>query len=171
MLAVDATVSITRAGIFSLSFALPAGMDVESISGQAMSHWTELKTEAGRIITIHLRDRTEGQQQFFHQPHWPRSESDQRVDLAADRSPRGQQATSGTYLMVLAEQGMHLQVTTREGVAQLDPQKSGIKQKGVLAFRVLQTPWRLVVDVEQVDPWVQVTTLQLTPLSPRPRSR
>ena len=53
---------------------------------------------------------------------------------------------------------MRLQVTTREGVTQLDPQKSGIKQKGVLAFRVLQTPWNLALDIEQVDPWVQVTS-------------
>src|SRR4029434_450209 len=40
------------------------------------------------------------------------------------------------------------------------PQKSGIKQKGVLAFRILQTPWNLAFDVEQVDAWVQVTSLQ-----------
>ena len=45
-------------------------------------------------------------------------------------------------------------------MTQLDPQKSGIKQKGVLAFRILQTPWNLALDVEQVDPWVQVTSLQ-----------
>jgi hypothetical protein len=55
---------------------------------------------------------------------------------------------------------MRLQVATREGVTQLDPQKSGIRQKGVLAFRVLQTPWQLALDIEQVDPWIQVTGLQ-----------
>jgi hypothetical protein len=65
----------------------------------------------------------------------------------------------GTFVVV-PEQGMRLQVTTREGITQLDPQKSGIKQKGVLAFRILQTPWNLALDVEQVDPWVQVTSLQ-----------
>src|SRR6202012_1311880 len=64
LLAVEATVDITRAGIFRLSFALPTGMDVESISGQSLSHWTESKTDAGRIITLHLRGRTEGRQQF-----------------------------------------------------------------------------------------------------------
>ncbi|HEY3900482.1 MAG TPA: hypothetical protein VGM54_17875 [Chthoniobacter sp.] len=158
LLAVDATVNITRAGIFSLSFALPAGMDVESISGQAMSHWTELKTEAGRIITMHLRGRTEGQQQFSISLAGPGVKTAKAL-TAPQIVLREAGKQRGTYLMA-PEQGMHLQVTTREGVAQLDPQKSGIKQKGVLAFRVLQTPWRLVVDVEQVDPWVQVTTLQ-----------
>src|SRR5437016_10435667 len=55
---------------------------------------------------------------------------------------------------------MRLQGATRDGVTQLDRQRSGIRQKGVLAFRVLQTPWILALDIEQVDPWVQVTSLQ-----------
>src|SRR5439155_8616782 len=64
VLAANATVDITRAGIFRLSFLMPAGFDVESISGPALSHWTELKTEAGRVITLHLNGKTEGRQQF-----------------------------------------------------------------------------------------------------------
>ena len=55
---------------------------------------------------------------------------------------------------------MRLQVATREGVTALDPQKAGIRQKGVLAFRLLQPEWRLGLDLEQVDAWVQVTSLQ-----------
>ncbi len=55
---------------------------------------------------------------------------------------------------------MRLQIVTREGYTQLDPQKSGIRQKGVLAFRALQAPARLTLDIEQVDPWVQVTGWQ-----------
>ena len=55
---------------------------------------------------------------------------------------------------------MRLQVASRDGVTQLDPQKSGIPQKGVLAFRVLQTPANLSLTIEQVDPWIQVTSLQ-----------
>src|SRR5205814_1774357 len=64
VLAANATADITRAGIFRLSFLLPAGLEVESISGAALSHWTELKTDAGRVITLHLRGKTEGQQQL-----------------------------------------------------------------------------------------------------------
>jgi len=158
VLAVDGSVEITRAGIFGLSFALPAGMDVESISGQAVSHWTELKTDAGRIITIHLRGRTEGRQQLAVSLTGPGMKA-AKAWTAPQLLFREASKQRGTYLMV-PEQGMHLQITTREGVTQLDPQKSGIKQKGVLAFRVLQTPWNLVLDVEQVDPWVQVTSLQ-----------
>src|SRR2546430_12706647 len=55
---------------------------------------------------------------------------------------------------------MQLQAATLDGVSQLDPQRAGIRQKGVLAFRVLQAPWNLALRIEQVDAWVQVTSLQ-----------
>ena len=47
----------------------------------------------------------------------------------------------------------------------MDLQKSGIKQKGVLAFRVLQAPSSLSVHIERVDPWIQVTSLEQATLS------
>lgn len=61
---------------------------------------------------------------------------------------------------MVPEQGMRLQVGARDGVTQLDPQKSGIQQKGVLVFRLLQAQWALALDLEQVDAWVQLTSLQ-----------
>ena len=158
VLAVNATVDITRAGIFRLSFALPAGMDVESVAGKALSHWTELKSDAGRIITMHLRGRTEGRQEFAISLNGPGMKA-QKAWTAPKLIFREASKQRGTFVVV-PEQGMRLQVTTRDGITQLDPQKSGIKQKGVLAFRILQTPWNLALDVEQVDPWVQVTSLQ-----------
>ncbi|MDB6152734.1 MAG: hypothetical protein JWL90_1187 [Chthoniobacteraceae bacterium] len=158
LLAVNATVEITRAGIFKLSFTLPAGMDVESISGKALSHWTESKTDTGRIITLHLRGRTEGQQQFAIALTGPGVKAAKGF-IAPQLTFRETSKQRGTFLIV-PEQGLRLQISKRDGITQLDPQKSGIKQKGVLAFRVLQTPWNLALDIEQVDPWVQVTTLQ-----------
>jgi hypothetical protein len=158
ILGTTASVDITRAGIFRLSFVLPALFDVESISGPALSHWTELNTEAGRIVTLHLNSKTEGQQQFV-------------ITLAGAgiKATRGwivpqvvvREASKqrGTLLLV-PEQGLRLQVAAAEGLTQLDPQKSGIKQKGVLGFRILQTPCSLNLDIEQVDPWIQVASLQ-----------
>jgi hypothetical protein len=158
VLAADATVNITRAGIFRLSFVMPAGFDVESISGSALSHWTELKSDAGRVITLHLGGKTEGQQQFAISLAGPgvKATNAWTVPQLVLREAAKQQGT----LLLVPEQGMRLQVVTRDGVTQLDPQKSGIRQKGVLAFRVIQTPWNLALGIEQVDPWIQVTSLQ-----------
>jgi hypothetical protein len=158
VLGVNATVEVTRAGIFRLSFLLPEGLEVEAVSGEAMSHWTELKTEAGRVITLHLKGKTEGQQAFAVTLAGPGMK---RANGWAVPQFKFREATKQQgQLVVVPEQGMRLQVATMEGTTQLDPQKAGIRQKGVLAFRLLQNQWRVTLDLEQVDAWVQVTSLQ-----------
>jgi len=158
VLATTADVTITRAGIFKLSFLMPPGFDVESITGAALSHWTELKTGAGRVITLNLTGKTDGQQQFIITLSGAgvKTAASWAVPQVSLREAGKQRGT----LLVVPEQGMRLEAATREGVTQLDPQKSGVRQKGVLAFRILETPWRLALDIEQVDPWIQVTSLQ-----------
>jgi hypothetical protein len=158
ILATTATVDITRAGIFRLSFVLPALFDVESIGGPALSHWTELHTEAGRIVTLHLNSKTEGQQQFVITLAGAGIKATRgwTVPQVVVREASKQRGT----LLLVPEQGLRLQVAVAEGLTQLDPQKSGIKQKGVLGFRILQSPCSLNLDIEQVDPWIQVTSLQ-----------
>jgi hypothetical protein len=158
VLAVNANVSVTRAGIFRLSFVMPAGFDVESITGSALSHWTESKGEDGRIITLHFPGKTDGQQQFAISLAGPgvSATNTWSVPQVILREASKQLGT----LLIVPEQGMRLQVTSRDGVTELDPQKAGIPQKGVLAFRLLQTPVNLSLDVAQVEPWIQVTSLQ-----------
>ena len=158
VLASTANVNITRAGIFKLSFVMPPGFDVDTISGAALSQWTELKTDAGRIITLNLSGETEGEQQFNISLSGPgvKATNEWIVPQIILRESGKQRGT----LLVVPEQGMRLQAVTLDGVSQLDPQKSGISQPGVLAFRVSQSPWNLALDIEQVDPWVQVTSLQ-----------
>ena len=152
VLASTANVTITRAGIFKLSFVLPAGFDVESISGAALSHWTELKTDAGRVITLNLTGKTDGQQQFIISLSGPgvKTASAWTVPQILLREANKQRGT----LLVVPEQGMRLKAVTLDGVTQLDPQKAGVRQKGVLAFSILETPWKLALGIEQVDPWI-----------------
>jgi hypothetical protein len=163
VLASKAAVDITRAGIFRLSFVTPPGYDVESISGTALSHWTESRTEEGRVITLNLAGKTQGQQQFEISLVGPgvKATNHWTVPQLALREAGKQRGT----LLLVPEQGMRLQPAARNGLTQLDPQKSGIRQKGVLAFRILQTPWDLALSIEQVDPWVQVTSLQQATVS------
>ncbi|HXS67827.1 MAG TPA: hypothetical protein VN761_03220, partial [Candidatus Polarisedimenticolia bacterium] len=158
VLAVDATVNITSAGIFRLSFVMPSGFDVESITGSAISHWTEAKNGNARVITLHFPGKTDGKQQFNISLAGPgvKAANAWVVPQVVLREADKQLGT----LLIVPEQGMRLQVASRDGVTELDPQKAGIPQKGVLAFRVLQTPLQLTLDIAQVDPWIQVTSLQ-----------
>ena len=109
-------------------------------------------------MTLHLKGKTEGQQQFAISLAGPGTKAVRgwavpRLVLREAGKQRGQ-------LVIVPEQGMRLQVVTRTGVTQLDPQKAGIRQKGVLAFHLLQDQWSLALDLEQVDSWIQVMSLQ-----------
>jgi hypothetical protein len=152
------TVDITRAGIFYLSFLMPAGFDVDSISSPVLSQWTELKTDAGRIITLHLSGKTLGRQEFAITLAGPgvKTARGWKIPQVILREASKQRGT----LLIVPEQGMGLQAAAREDYTQLDPQKSGIRQKGVLAFSLLQVPSNLTLDIDQVDPWIEVTSLQ-----------
>jgi hypothetical protein len=63
-------------------------------------------------------------------------------------------------LFIIPEQGIRVYMKDREGVSQLDPKQAGIRDRGVLAFRLLQGDWMLSFDVERVDPWIQAVFLQ-----------
>ena len=158
VLAVRLSVDITRAGVFKLSFVVPQGMDVESLSSTALSHWTQLQVDADRIVTMHLRGKTEGHQEFTVSLVGP------GIGASDDWSAPGlilREASKQTGQLVLVpEQGMRLHVTNRDGVTPIDPQTAGIQQKGVLAFRLLHNQWTLSFTVEQVAPWIQVSLLQ-----------
>jgi len=152
------TVDITRAGIFNLSFLMPTNFDVDSISGAVLNQWTEAKTEAGRVITLHLSGKTLGRQDFAITLAGPgvKTARGWKVPQVVLREANKQHGT----LLIVPEQGMGLQAAAREGYTQLDPQKSGIRQKGVLAFSLSQVPSNLTLDIDQVDPWIEVTSLQ-----------
>ncbi len=158
VLAATLNVTISRAGIFKFSFPLPEGLEVESISGAALSHWTELKTDDGRLITLHLKGKTEGAQPFAIGLAGSGLRS--RTNWAVPRLTLREAPKQQGQLLLVPEQGIRPQVAAKEGVTPFDPLKDGVRQKGVLGFRLLQRDWTLTLDLERVDAWVQVTSLQ-----------
>ncbi len=158
VLASQLLVHITRAAIFKLSLPLPRDFEVESLSGAALSHWTELKTGGERIITLHLRGKTEGDQSFSVTLAGPGVGN--RKEWEAPRLVLREAAKQTGQLVIVPELGMRLHVKARDGLTQLDPQKAGVQQKGVLAFRLLHPRWQLGFDIETVEPWIQVASLQ-----------
>ncbi len=158
VLGANLTVNITRAGVFNLSFALPAGMDVESLTGEALSHWTELMANGQRIVKLHLNGKTEGQIAFA--VSLVGSGTAGKANVAAPRLSLIEADKEAGQLIVSPEQGMRLLFEDREGVMQLDPKKEGINQRGVLAFRLLQSDWKLGFAIEKIPSWVEVESLQ-----------
>ncbi len=158
VLLVNLAVRITRAGVFKLSFVLPTGLEIESITGNALSHWTDIAAGDDTIVTLHLKGKTEGNTQFqvnLAGAGLEKTESWQvpRVAIREATKENGQ-------LFIIPEQGIRVYMKDREGVSQLDPKEAGIRDRGVLAFRLLQGGWTLSFAVERVDPWIQAVFLQ-----------
>lgn len=158
VLASQLAVHIARAGIFKLSFELPVDFEVESLTGSALSHWTELKADDKRIITLHLRGKTEGNQQFSIALAGPGTGT--RQEWEAPRLVLREADKQTGQLILVPELGVRLHVKNPDGVSQLDPRKAGVTQKGVLAYRLLKPGWQLGFDIETVEPWIQASSLQ-----------
>ena len=157
VMAVDLNVAITRVGLFKLSFVLPEGLEVEALSGAALSQWTEAQEGSRRIVTMHLNGRTIGEQAFAltlagAAPHaqaaWP-------VPHLVIREATRQ---TGDALIVPGK-GLRLRAVDREKVTQVDPRSVGGLQPGTLAFHLLQEDWVLTLGIEALEPWVTVQAL------------
>ncbi len=158
VVAVDMNVAITRVGLFKLSFALPAGLEVEALSGPALNHWTEATENAQRIITLHLNGRTMGEQHFNltlagAAPHAQDAWSIPRFQLREATRQTGE-------LLVVPGKGIRLRAVDRQNATQLDPRAVGGVQPGTLAFRLLQEDWALRVGIEALEAWVTTQALQ-----------
>lgn len=158
VVAVDLNVAITRAGLFKLSFVLPQGLEVEAISGAALSQWTEASEDGKRVITMQLNGRTVGDQNFALTlvGAAPIAQDSWEVPKLVLR-----EATRQTgELFLVPEKGIRLRAVKRESVSQVDSRLAGEPRAGTLAFRLLQENWRLNLGIEALEPWVTVQALQ-----------
>lgn len=158
VMGVDLNVAITRVGLFSLSFALPEGLEVEALSGAALSQWTETREGNARIVTMHLNGRTIGEQTFALSlagaaPHAQAAWPVPRVTIREGTRQTGE-------VLIVPGRGLRLRPVDRERVTQVDPRAIGGLQPGTLAFDLLQENWVLTIGIEALEPWVTVQALQ-----------
>ncbi len=158
VLAINLMAEITRTGVFQLSFPLPQGFEIESISGEALHHWSELAENGKRQIILHLNGKTLGTHKF--------------ALTLASAAPSGvaTQAEANTWdlprfelndasrqsgdLVVQPITGLRLRATGRQNISEIDPRTMGAQGQGALAFRLLQRDWSLQLGIERLSPWV-----------------
>jgi hypothetical protein len=161
VLATDLTVTITRSGVFRLDLDVPEGLEIESATGEGLSHWTEGKAAGKRIVTFHLAGKTMGQRVFSltltgrptgAREKWP-----------VPRLSLREAARETGVLTVVPERGLKVRAVDRKNVSQLEPRElaGGPKesaraaaQPGALVYRLLQGDWALGLSITPLDPWV-----------------
>ncbi len=157
--AVDVVATITRAGLFRLTFALPEGLEIEGASGDALSHWTESEREDGqRVITLHLKGRTTGEQAFAISLAGPAPGA--QAEWTVPRFSIIEATRQTGQMLVTPEQGIRVQAVSRTNVSQVDARNISANVAGTLAFRLLQADWELKLRLEALDPWVTAQALQ-----------
>ena len=158
ILSVNAQITITRAGIFQMRFPLSEGMDVESLSGASVSHWTESAVQDVRWVTVHLKDKTLGKMSLDMTLSGPGPSPGSTWVVPSVRFESASRQEG--QLTVSSEQGMRLQAAQKEGVVQLDPETLGMGDRDAMVFRLLHQDWNLALEVAQLEAWVQVDGFQ-----------
>lgn len=156
---IKASVAITRTGIFTLSFPLPEPFEVETLTGEQMSHWTEVTQEDGtRQVIIHLKQKTLGTidlsltlssltDKLLTAGDGAETLSIPEVSLLEATRHSGE-------LVITPDRGIRLRTLERKNISEIDSRDAGAKVKGSLAYRLLQKGWTLKLGVEQLDPWI-----------------
>jgi hypothetical protein len=158
VLAVNFTAEISRAGLFQLSFPLPTGLEVESLTGPAIHHWAESAEEGARRIVLHLNGKTIGTQTFSLT-----LAGNAPTDVGEWEIPRfelDQAARQSGEVVVKPTTGIRLRTVARQNVSETDPRTMGADTQGSLAFRLLQRDWKLKLGIEKLDPWITGQVLQ-----------
>lgn len=157
----DLKVTITRAGVFRLALEVPEGLEIETATGDGLSHWTESQIDGKRVVTLHLAAKSTGQRNFNltmtgrppgAQEKWPVP----RLTLRDASRETG-------VLTIVPERGLQVRSVERRNVSQLDPRELADAPKdsakaavrpGALVYRMLQGDWALGLAISRLDPWV-----------------
>ncbi len=152
VLSVNFVAEITRTGLFQLSFPLPTGLEVESLTGESLHHWSELTDQGKRQIVLHLKGKTMGNQSFALT--LAGSVPNETTEWAIPRFNLNESTRQSGELVVQPITGIRLRTMARQNVSEADPRSLGAQGQGALAFRLLQRDWSLQLGIEKLDPWV-----------------
>lgn len=155
-------VTVAKAGVFSVRLDIPANFDVESLTGQEVSHWDEVRDD-GHGIIVHFTRQVMGTRTL--NLVLSRMEKGLPPELAVPRvSVRDAFKQAGTVVLS-GERGVRFTAVKREGVTELNPRELGIEQPGYLAFRLLRPDWEVALRTEALEPVVKAEVVQRVDLS------
>ncbi len=152
VLGINFVAEISRTGLFQLSFPLPEGLEVESLTGEALHHWSELTENGQRQIVLHLNGKTMGPQKFSLT--LAGTAPTDASDWSIPRFELNEATRQSGELVVQPITGIRLRTMTRQNVSEADPRSLGAQGQGALAFRLLQRDWSLQLGIEKLAPWV-----------------
>jgi hypothetical protein len=163
-------IDIAKAGVFSLDLALASDYDIDSLSAKSVSHWDEITEDAGltngqRIVRIHFHNKMMGRCQLSFALSKPVSDLPPKIQTPRLRAV-GSLKHSG-QITVSSAHGIRLTVLPgeREGVSELDPSQTGIRNERMLVFKLLKPDWKLGLSAEVIEPRINLEYLHVARIS------
>ena len=162
-------VTVSKAGVFSLQLRLPDKFDVETLTGQDISHWDEIEipadaeAPAGRGLAVHFRKQVIGTRVI--NVVVVRTEKGIGTTIVVPRVAVVDALKHTGTLVVSGERGVRMTTVERKGVSEVNPRELGIAQAGVLAFKLLRPEWVIHLRTEVMAPTIRAETLQRVDLS------
>ena len=173
--------TIKRAGIFALRLALPAGYRLENVAGTNIAQWAE-RTDAGaRTLEVTLKERTMGAytlETFLALTH---KEPPKNLPVLGVH-PLDTAKLNG-FITVSTEQGIGAKTEQFDGLTEIPfasvpgaanrasaqaasfDNSPPITASAALAYKFIatgpaaQSPWKLSVATETIEPWVRAEVL------------
>lgn len=169
-LATKLELAIAKAGVFSVALHIPAGFEVESLTGRNVDHWDEGKpeleaggTSAWQRVVVHFKQQISDVTE---------------IDLVVARTEKGvaERITVPRVrvwdarkhqgkLTVSGERGVRIMVESHTGVDIKKSSDEGITQKGVLVFDILRPTWSINLKTDVMAPVVKPELLQIVDLT------
>ena len=157
------TVSVAKAGVFSIELLTPAGYDVDALTSEAVSHWDESTRDGRRVVAAHLTRKALGDVPLQLTLSRPISGLPAELPL-----PRVEVLGTGKHagtMVVTADRGVRLAVAQREGVTEVNPRELGVTDANALGLRLLRPAWTATLRTEVIEPRVQVEFLHVAKVS------
>jgi hypothetical protein len=153
---------VDKAGIFSAWLGIPEGYDVESLSGDDVSHWDEHKV-ATNAVTVHFHQQVLGERAI--NLVLTRTEKGIGTEIVVPRIRLKNAIKHHGTVTVSAERGIRLATAAKDGVSELNPRELGIELPGYLAYKLLRPAWEIRLAAELVDASIRAQSVQTVEIS------
>lgn len=163
VLSTKLTLAILKSGVFFADIEIPDGFDVESLTGNDVSHWDEPEHEAGgeagwRTVRIHFsRQVVDSTELALVVAQMGRGISEQmvvpRIRVKDVRRHNGRLTISG-------ERGLRMMVESQSGVDIKKASEAGIQQPGIMVLDVLRPNWQITLKTESLSSHIKPEVLQ-----------
>ncbi len=158
--------NIKRAGVFSLTLALPAEFRVEQVIGEKVSQWSERTESGARLMDVTLKEKTAGT--YTLRLELTRTMKSLPRSLPVFGVHPVNTAKLTTYISVAAESGVAIKTESLDGLTEIPATAlpEGVVQERntsgtVLGYKFISTEpqsvpeWSLTLSTEAIESWVR----------------